>query len=201
MTKVVPEYVASFFAKRGQDIKIHKSFAFDIAEQVYTIPYTMIGDYSDGDQWGEASLTVEEKDGKYPIFFSAKFKNKRKFDGDTFRAIAAFVDADGKPLHKIILTRGLNAMCTDAWYKFTCTTQTGGKSDSVTLESFDGVMGVIIAIGYENTIDDKKFWKDVEKAAKKVKNWFDNKENKKKEDQGKVIERSGRSSFRRSTKP
>lgn len=183
MAKAAPEYVASFFAERGQDLKIHKSFAFDITEEVYTIPYTKIGDYSDGDQWGEASLTIEEKDDKYRIFFSAKFKNKRKFDGDNFRAIAAFVDENGKPLQKIILTRGLDAMCTDAWYKFTCTTQTGGKSDSITLENFDGVMGVIIAIGYKDTVDDVKFWKDVEKAARKVKEWFDKKDKENKEGQ------------------
>lgn len=170
MSNTLPKYVASFFAEKGQDLKVHKTYAFELDEEVYTIPYTKIGDYKDGGQWGEASLTIKPMDGGYIANLSAKFKNKRKLDGDHFRAIAAFVDADGKPINKIVVTRGLDAMCKKI-YK--CETKTGGRSKAIKIENFDGVVGVILALGYKDTVDDAEFWKKAEKFAKEVKEFFE----------------------------
>lgn len=145
-------------------LKHIKSFDFDPDEVTYSTGWVVMSSPSDGEQRGNATLTVAEAADGYELTLTGSFVNKRKFDGDHFVAIAGLLGADGKVIEKMQVRRGLDGM----WKNLRFKARRGGATDRKVVASLTNAQVILLSLGYHDAVSDKAFWDQAAKIATEI---------------------------------
>ena len=141
----------------SDDLKITKSFKFDGIERQFDTGSQGL----DSKQTGQAILTIARDGGHFDISLKGSFSNGKKWDGDTFVAMAWLIDGDGQKVKTIRVQKGVDARI----FRSKPVKGSKTKTEDISQAQLSRVKTIVLSLGYKDIVDDQGNWIKVITAA------------------------------------
>ena len=161
------EIIAKRKEERADKYVATKQLKFNGIERTYDSGKIVLDDQSDGEQHGQAELTIKREGDHYDVKIKGSFWNGRLFDGDTFVAMGWLMDENGNKIETIRVQRGLDARGPFRGRDRPRTARAWGSID-ISAAQFQRINAVVLTLGYHNMVDDQANWIEVFKLAAKA---------------------------------